>query len=406
MPADESQETRLLAPRIESHAPQAWTGTTGLGSAGARAYAKVFGSNPALPFSSRVAGTAGTQVPVVTASVAAPVRDSSVPPLQPQASAGPSGQGTLQPRDTNLSSWDEQAKLADEMARMRQRAAIQGMSQLYGVNPQLLAEAAGGAPPANAALREQMNSQGNQYIHDGLQAQRTHSPASTLIAYKSQRTVHSQSGKSTSKHVPQPTNKPTLNLPPKDIDTVKAEAIRLANAYHIPIDLALATVQKESFFNINEVSKDGRDLGVMQINKNKLYFRLIKKDEQGKVYVNKLVPNKLKDENGNTFQVDEDLVRKKWEYNMKVGMAILKSEYDKALQYYGKPIKAFTDTDWENVAGEAYARYNVENNWQEYMNPKSDVHKHVKDFMPIYKHYHYPAQSKPSPTAVPVHPVR
>ncbi len=130
-----------------------------------------------------------------------------------------------------------------------------------------------------------------------------------------------------------------------------------AKAYGVPTAIALATVKKESSFDVNAPGKAG-EVGLMQI--TPVYFGKERKDAQG-----------------NKFTVDEKRLGSDWQYNVRVGMSILKQAYRFALR--NAP---------DDVARATYARYNAWGNWKLYQtNPRSDVYKHVVGFYKYYLEY-------------------
>ena len=136
-----------------------------------------------------------------------------------------------------------------------------------------------------------------------------------------------------------------------------------ANAYGVPTKIGIAVVQQESSFNPNAINKNrnksgtvvSTDYGLMMIN-DKTFF--------GK---------QLSDANGRSFTVNGDKVRSDWEYNVGVGMAILKGAYIFAGRHAPDDLPAAT-----------YARYNAGRAWELYRTPGTQVYKDVQGFLKIY----------------------
>jgi RHS repeat-associated protein len=126
-----------------------------------------------------------------------------------------------------------------------------------------------------------------------------------------------------------------------------------AKAYGVPTEIALATVQKESSFNVNAQGEKG-EVGLMQINPSNF----------GKTTT---------DPNGKGFKIDGNQAKSDWKYNVRVGMSLLRDAYKFALSHAPG-----------DVARATYARYNAWSNWHLYKTPGNDVYKNVQGF---YEHY-------------------
>jgi RHS repeat-associated protein len=146
------------------------------------------------------------------------------------------------------------------------------------------------------------------------------------------------------------------NNNPPTVEQIETDIRSEAKAYAVPAEIALATAKKESTLDPNK--HDGRDWGLMGINESQF-------------------GGKLTDGAGNKFTVDGDRVRSDWQYNVHVGMAILRNAY--VFAQANRP---------DDVARATYARYNAPGHWKQYYEfPSHIVGQHVSGFYTYYLQY-------------------
>lgn len=140
---------------------------------------------------------------------------------------------------------------------------------------------------------------------------------------------------------------------------IESNIRKQADAYGIPQAIALATAAQESNFTVTLRGGSG-EVGLFQI-----------------------MPShnseKLTDASGHSFKVDFAKAgnAKEWQYNVKVGLALLKKDYTFAVANAPK-----------DVARATYAHYNAPGHWDEYQKyPKATVANHVALWMVHYKEF-------------------
>jgi hypothetical protein len=128
-------------------------------------------------------------------------------------------------------------------------------------------------------------------------------------------------------------------------------------AFGLPDGMGLATAQKESSFDQDLVGGKG-EVGLFQI-------------------MPTFAGKTIHDDKGKGFKVDFQKAATDWQYNVKVGLSILKDNYTWAQSHVAKDVVAAT-----------FAHYNGgRRSWKYYTNPRSPVNHHVFGYTQHRRHH-------------------